>query len=353
MTNSINQEELKSFLFYELSDDERQTVEEQFFEDENLFYDLMELENELVDGYVQKTLSDVDTKRFENSLKMSVERREKVANAQALNTFITEENEALAATVYDLETVEETPTFWDKITAFFTLQMPMMQYATALIILALVGGISYMAYDRIRLNNEMAEIKKQQEEQERIRQREEELKRLEEQRRQNEQRQQELQNQTPETNLNADIPNNKNDELDKLKEEQQTIEEKQKQLKDENLKNDKTIPPVQKKQLPQPPKPTIASITLLPTLGSKGGGKIEEVENASTVVATLQIPEDVKSESFTVSLNGRAIQSNTKPKGNSITVSINTKNLKPGVENNITITGNDGRRGEYIFKLKN
>lgn len=362
MTNSINQEQLKSFLFYELNDIERQAIEEQFFENEDLFDDLMELENELVDGYIHKKLSATDTKRFEKSLELSAERREKVANAQALNTFITEENLANAATVYDVKTVEDTPTFWEKIAAFFTFQMPVMQYAAALLVLALVGGITYLVYDNIQKSNQIANDKKRQEEQERIRQKEEELKRLEEQRQLNEQRQKDLENQpSPETNINTENPINQTDkteELNKLKEENQKIEEKQNKLKDETnkLKNDKSIAPVQKKELPQPPKPTIATITLFPMAGPKGpngGSGLPEVKNAKTIVATLDIPEEVKSESFEVKLNGGTIQSNVKNTGKTITVRINTKNLKPNVEHSITIIGNDGRRRDYGFVLKN
>ncbi|MCB1025586.1 MAG: hypothetical protein KDB79_14410, partial [Acidobacteria bacterium] len=82
---SKQSEEMKRFVFHELSIEEREIFEERFFLDEDFFYDLLELENRLVDDFVRGKLKGSDLKRFEASLEKSEERRQKVANAIALN----------------------------------------------------------------------------------------------------------------------------------------------------------------------------------------------------------------------------------------------------------------------------
>jgi hypothetical protein len=72
------------YLFGELSPNDRSTLEERYFADDELFDELVCIENELVDSYVHGTLSRGERRRFETYLAVTPERREKVRFAKCL-----------------------------------------------------------------------------------------------------------------------------------------------------------------------------------------------------------------------------------------------------------------------------
>jgi hypothetical protein len=77
MTETSQTEEMKRFVFYEMTEKEREAVEDRFFEDSDYFYELSELENDLVDSYVRGELIGTDLKRFEESLIKSPEKEQR------------------------------------------------------------------------------------------------------------------------------------------------------------------------------------------------------------------------------------------------------------------------------------
>ena len=95
LNETVQLEEMKRYLFGELSEKEREKLEDRFFEDSDYFYELTELENELVDKYAQGKLKGSELTRFEQSLARSPDRREKIANARAIRTLIIDEKPAL------------------------------------------------------------------------------------------------------------------------------------------------------------------------------------------------------------------------------------------------------------------
>lgn len=359
MTDLIDQDKLKSYLFFELGADERRTLEERFFEDNDLFYEVMELENDLVDRFVSNNLSAEDKNRFEKSLASSPERREKIANANALKSFIKEEireaEEVAAVAATQREIIEDAPTLWQKIIEFFTFKMPVMQYATAALLLVLTFGTGYLLYERVQMSREMARIKNEQ--QQKLEAIEKQEKQLQERLEQIQQTEKDLENQLENKNGQTDILSS---ELDQIRRDKQNAEREQNRLKDEleKLRKDRNLPPAPKNQPRRPPQPTITTIILSP-YGSKGpGGGVKSVkvtENTSQVSATLQIPKESQGETFTAQFKGSTLASNIKPArtkaGNrSITIRIPAQQLSANEENVIRVTGSDGEQITYIFR---
>src|SRR5689334_21908439 len=117
--SKLNIEDIESYLFLEMSDDERLAFERELFENDELFFEVEEHENHLVDLYAHGKLPPNIKSRFERSLADLPARREKVANAVALKTYI--EEERLADSPVSEPTRE---TFAQKLTKLFSFGSP-------------------------------------------------------------------------------------------------------------------------------------------------------------------------------------------------------------------------------------
>src|SRR5438874_7518915 len=91
-SNQPSSDQIASFLFLESSEAERENLEAAFFEDDDLFYSIVDLENDLTDEYAAKRMVQEKRVRFEKSLTQLPERIEKVANATALQNLIISES---------------------------------------------------------------------------------------------------------------------------------------------------------------------------------------------------------------------------------------------------------------------
>jgi len=347
---SKNLEEMKRFLFHELSEKVGEKIEERFFFDQDFFYDLMALEDSLVDTYVRQELKGEDLKRFEASLSKSPERLEKINDAIALKSLLEKESQTIQQTV-----TEKQPSFWEKISAFFTMQMSSPHYVTAALLFLLLGGIGFLLYDRFRLNQELADYRENQKNVEDLQKQEQNL-----QNRFNEikEREQNLQNQINEKKGESEILNQ---ELEREKAERTRIENELNRLK--NLqKNLPQNPSLQQSRQTQSPKPTIATIILSPFLGSRdgGGNEVKTVKlnsNTKSVSLTLQIPKESTAEIFIIRFKEQIIapkQKSLKTKSGVrfVTVTIRANQLSTKEENTITILGNDGVRYDYLLKIQ-
>jgi hypothetical protein len=75
---------LRRYLFGELSSDELQQVEEQYFADSSYYQELLLAEDELIDAYLHDELTPIDHKRFEEHFLVSPDRREKLQMARTM-----------------------------------------------------------------------------------------------------------------------------------------------------------------------------------------------------------------------------------------------------------------------------
>ncbi len=319
-------EELKRYLFDELSQKEREALENRYFEDSDFFYDLVGLENDLVDSFVHGNLHNGELTRFENSLPVHPDRIEKIANARAIHSLVLIERPAAAWA----------PTFAEKIALFFRSQMHGFQLATASLAILLAIGSGYLLYQNRQVNQEFAELKKNQagEIAERERLLQEKIK--EAQSRANE-LETELQGERGQNDAVAEQLANEQAQKLKLERELENLRKEQ-----NKSQNDRSIP-------------TFASIFLLPFTAERGGSRDAKIipidANTTAISFSLQIPLESKSAAVSVSLDGAPLAANLKPRrtksGNRIVnVSIDVKKLGE-TEHSLTIEGR-----EYLFKLK-
>lgn len=347
-TDTNKTEEMKRYLFHESSETERDALEERFFEDDAFFYELVDLENNLVDQYARGELASNDRARFERSLPKSPERREKLANAAALQKYIVEEKQTAAAPVAVV--AEEKQSVWQSISNYFSFRMPMMQMATGAMMILLMLGTGFLLYERTRINQELADLRSEQTG--RAAEFKQQENSLLEQIKLSREREEDLRNQVNTERGQSDILNA---EFERERSEKERLEREL-----ENLRREReNLSPVQPGGN-QSPAPMIATVILAPLAGGKGGGEVKTVRvnrNTAKVSVTLQIPKESTAETFSVKLEGVSVAENLKPRatrsGNKfISISLSSQQLPPDKENLVTVTGNDESRYNYVFRIQ-
>jgi len=88
---------IDNYLFGEMNAQDHEMFESAVVESDDLYFAVVERENELVDRYAARSLDANTSKRFERSLSAFPARRQKLANAQALRTYIAETNQSVPA----------------------------------------------------------------------------------------------------------------------------------------------------------------------------------------------------------------------------------------------------------------
>ena len=290
--------EIKRFLFGEMSDEERDSIEEELFENDELFYEIADLENQLVDLYARKKLFGEELVRFERSLANLPERRTKVANAVALQTLIDDERPPEKAIEVPVAT-----TIWQKIADLFKVNTMAFGYAMGgLLILFALSSILLLLENR-RRGEELSRLQGFQANQKILQQRQTELET------------QLADSQKRESELASRNNDERGDLIEAIENERQQREKIQDQLKALQKERDKVVPTPTKSNIP-----TIATILLTPFKSSKGGGTnihtIAVERETKRLALSLILPEDTdKDEKFSVQLNGKTVLSNLMPRG--------------------------------------
>lgn len=335
MSEALQIEELKRYIFHEMTEKECEALEERFFEDSDYFYEFLSLENDLIDCYAIGKISGKDLKRFEQSLAKSPERYEKIANARALQTLIAEENSVPIPA----------SNLWERISSFFNFQKPVFQFAAGALAILVVCAAGFLIYKNWQAQNDFAEIETRREaeriEQEnRRKQLEEEKKRLE--------KEQDEEKQKPLENINGntqDANNNQQKEVEKRKNRIEEIKRKIERLPDKKAKplpdSNEIIPSKELLAVAIIPTGKSGSTSAIPTgkvvgsgtkqkvkvtqilLAEKDFGSFEIVSNGETI-AEGNIPEKAKSfvfflqtdvTNFEIKVNERGVEGNSKTLG--------------------------------------
>lgn len=335
-----NNEQMK-YLLGELSENERVAVEERMFADEDFFADLLELENDLTDAFVRGGLSEFDGQRYEKSLEKFPERREKLANAAALREFIRLENEKGEVI---------SAGFWEKIHSLFAVNSFATQAAFAALLLMMTIGAGYLLYDRYRLNQQLAELKKRQNIEQQSKENE-----LENQLNQIREREKTLQAELSNSQTELDNKQTQTAELQaKIESEQAERQRLEAELADLRRKRETQIPESPKNKI-APPQTVFASVFLSSVSGGKGGGGgdikyLEIGKDVSNIRLTLEIPAENTARKFSVDLNGAKVISNVNLRnGKTVVVSIPAKKFKFGGENRVTVKASDGGSFDYLL----
>ena len=326
-----NEAELKRYLFSEMSEDEHTEMEERLFLNDDLFYEAVDLENRLVDLYVQGKLPREDEPRFERSLATQPERKQKVANAAAINEFIAEERPMEPAPVKLAE-----PTIWERLSALFRAGSFSLGYGTAGLVIVLAILSTFLVLDNRRKAGDIARLQTQQNT---VDQLESDLATA----------------RAREGELQAQIDDERETSGD-LSEELQSERTRRERIEGElaKIRRDVGKPP------PESIRPIIAALVLSPITG-RGGNEVKDlaiVPGLKRVALQLILPgEGPSQERYSVSLNARQVARDLAPRltaegKRSISFSLAPKDLEQGV-NRLSVTGAAGNEvSKYLVNLE-
>ena len=145
---TLNDEMLRRYLLDDVSDEQRQEIEQRFFEDDSLFEEMGALEDELFFDYKQNRLNAKEVAAFERKFLNTAKDLEKAAFAEAfLET--TEE----IANEKNQET-EKVP-WWQPFFAFFS--SPLQSGMAAASVLLLLGG-AWLFFQNLQMRSELANL---------------------------------------------------------------------------------------------------------------------------------------------------------------------------------------------------
>lgn len=337
----FSEHEIKRYLYGEMSDEEQATIEESFFTDDTLFFEITDTENRLVDLYARGKLPADELVRFDRSLKKLPERRAKVANAVALQTLIDEERKEPVP-------IHIEQTFWQKLAEFFTFKTPSFGYAMGGLLVLFALGSLFLLLENRRQSSELARLQNAQNGN--LSQREIEL---QNQLANVQKREGELQNQVDsEREASGDLT----DELETEKVQRERLESELEKLRKER---DKIPTPTPKTGQA----PMIASVLLTPSIGSRGGGgtntRALTIERATKRVAVrLALPAETNThERVSVQLNDTTVARNLVVRVSdngqkSVQLNVATQDLADGL-NKLSIIDDAGKEiSQYIFTMQ-
>lgn len=263
MAVDLNNEKLISrYLLGELSEEEQVEIEDRAFADKEYLASITAVENDLIDEYVRHELSDADRRKFESRFLASAERRKRVEFAKALSRVPIAE-----------KTVVHEWSWRESLYAFISGLNPAARFAFAAAMLILLVGGAWLLTTTLRLRSQLTQL--QAENQSRQSQRQALEQQIQTERRRNEE-------------LNA-----------RLNQEKQQREQSDESLRQLSETADQTNPP---------PRPVIASLTLLPGISRGGGDKPSLVMPGDARLVRLNIGIDPEEQykNFAVELRTTA-----------------------------------------------
>jgi hypothetical protein len=172
MVDTHEKENMNKYLLHELTEEEREAMEEKLFLDTKFFEQLESAETQLVDRYVRGEMKADERKRFERGYLNSPERRAEVAEAGLYfnelpflrDEFKVEEPEVevklqeavpigdnLKSALVD----EDKNSWWARLKQSFQMPTFALQYGMAALIMVLALGLVWQFYNSGRLRSEL------------------------------------------------------------------------------------------------------------------------------------------------------------------------------------------------------
>ncbi len=148
--NSINEELIRGYLLGDVSEEEREAIEERFFADDDFYQSLLVAEDDLIYDYLRGAMDQRERLLFEEQMATSPRRRQKVA-------LVKELMQAAGAKESD-----ERVSLWQRLRVFFA-PVRALQLATAVMALALAFGGYFLLRQSRDLRVEMARLEQQRE----------------------------------------------------------------------------------------------------------------------------------------------------------------------------------------------
>ena len=155
MNPVVDERQICQYLLGKLGVEEQQRFEEQLMTQESLFDELMVLEDELIDEYLQGTLSPVDRADFERHFLATPERQQKLQFAQALRKHVA------AAALQQSPAPLSRPSFWQSFLALVRAQSPSFRYGFQAALSAVIVAGLWMGGTTWRLSTQVAQTRSQ------------------------------------------------------------------------------------------------------------------------------------------------------------------------------------------------
>ena len=263
MAADLNNEKLIArYLLGDLPEAQQVEIEDRAFTDKEYLALITSVENDLIDEYVRHELSQTERQQFERQFLASAERRKRVEFARALAQVRSEAKAPERAVVSE-------PAGWswrDSLYAFISGLNPAARLAVVAAMLLLIVGGAWLLTETLRLRSRLTQLQAQKA------------------------HQNELQQQ-------VDAERRRNEELNaRLAQEKQQREQSEESLRQLSETGDATNPP---------PRPVIASLTLLPGLSRGGGEKPSLVIPDDARLVRLQIGIDPEEQYRTFAVEVR------------------------------------------------
>ncbi len=153
---------INRYLLGEMSEAEQTALEQNYFADSQLFAQVVEAEQDLVDQYARGQLAPETRQRFEEHYLAHPKRRERADFAHALTTHV-----HLPYSIADPPS-SRAESWWSRL--WVSISGPRLGWALSLVVLLLIGGLVWFAIQARRLHQELARTeaeRAQQEEQRR------------------------------------------------------------------------------------------------------------------------------------------------------------------------------------------
>lgn len=254
MATELNSENLIArYLLGELSEEQQIEIEDRAFADQDYLASITAVENDLIDEYVRHELSESDRRRFEERFLASAARRKRVEFAKALASV---EPEAAVPQ----KTVVSPASTWswrDSFYAFLNGLNPAARFAVVAAMILLVVGAAWLFTETLRLRRQLTQLQAEN---------------------------QSRQDQGKALQQQVDVERKRNADLNtQLAQEKQQREQSEESLQKLSETGEATNPP---------PRPVIASLTLLPGLSRSEGTKPSLVLPDNARLVRLQIGID-------------------------------------------------------------
>lgn len=253
------------YLLGELSEEQQVIIEDRAFADKDYLASITAVENDLIDEYVRRELSETARQQFEKRFLASAARRERVEFARALAQVAAEAPAAEKART----TVAHSAASWRvSLEAFVRGLNPVARLAIAAAMLLLMVGGAWLLTETLRLRSQLTRLQAENQS------RQDERQRLEQQ---------------------IELERRRSEELaNSLNQEKQQREQSEESLRELSEPGNKT----------NPPSPVVASLTLLPGISRGGGDKpsLTLPENARLVRLQIGIDPEEPYKSFVVEL---------------------------------------------------
>lgn len=321
---------LRPYLLDEMSDEERNAIEEKFLADDDFFDELAAVEDELYYDYKQGTLSTKEKIAFEQKF---------LSTAQDL--LKADFTEAFLQATEEVATKKTTEGFWQSISAFFNFSNANFRLGAALASVLLLLGIGFWVLKNVNREPIVVELPKE---------------------------------------INTELPTPTPIDENLIKEKQKEQEELEKKLAEEKQKSEQDankIKEIEKQKekvekeieankpknvTPQTPQKTFIALVLSPGLVRGNGSntaKIKLTPEIKTVNLTLPIKKDFQNEDFKIVVrnidSGAAIISSTAKKGKktSVYLGVPAKNLPRGAYEVVLISSADNEElDSYYFNVE-